>query len=123
MRKPDHEAVIRFGGEAPRRWAHSNERFNDHVRARVTTTSDRERPAGQDRSSPGVPKLTNGSMTMFGLGSRDRPEGGGGQAARRNGRRAQRSATAWSRSSLPFTTEVRTFSIKCAPLGDQRICC
>ena len=23
MRKPDHEAVIRFGGEAPRRWAHS----------------------------------------------------------------------------------------------------
>ena len=42
----------------------------------------------------------------------DRPKGGGGQAARRNGRRAQRSATAWSRSSVPFTTEVRTFSIK-----------
>jgi hypothetical protein len=36
----------------------------------------------------------------------------GGQAARRNGRRAQRSATSWSRSSVPFTTEVRTFSIK-----------
>jgi hypothetical protein len=36
----------------------------------------------------------------------------GGQAARRNGRRAQRSATTWSRSSVPFTTEVRTFSIK-----------
>jgi hypothetical protein len=53
-----------------------------------------------------------------------RPSGRwGGQAARRNGRRAQRSATAWSRSSVPFTTEVRTFSIKCAPLGDQRICC
>jgi hypothetical protein len=43
---------------------------------------------------------------------RDRPEPGGGQAALRNGRRAQRSATAWSRSSVPFTTEVRTFSIK-----------
>jgi hypothetical protein len=26
-------------------------------------------------------------------------------AARRNGRRAQRSATAWSRSSFPFTAE------------------
>jgi hypothetical protein len=47
---PDHEAVIRFDGEAPRRRAHSNERFDDHVPARVTTTSDRERPAGQDGS-------------------------------------------------------------------------
>ena len=57
MREPDHEAVIRFGGEAPRRRAHSNVRFNDHAETRVTTTSDRERPAGQDRSPPGVPKL------------------------------------------------------------------
>jgi hypothetical protein len=40
---PDHEAIIRFGGEAPRRRAHSNERFDDHVPARVTTTSDRDR--------------------------------------------------------------------------------
>jgi hypothetical protein len=46
---------------------------------------------------------------------------GVGQAARRNG--PQRSATAWSRSSVPFTTEVQTFSIKWAPRGDQRICC
>jgi len=45
-----HEAIIRFGGKAPRRRAHSNERFNDHVRARVTTTSDRERqPGGKER--------------------------------------------------------------------------
>ena len=43
VRGPDHEAVIRFGGVAPRRRAHSNERFNDHVPARVTTTSDRWR--------------------------------------------------------------------------------
>ena len=43
---------------------------------------------------------------------RDRPEPGGAHAARRNGRRAHRSATAWSRSNVPFTTEVRTFSIK-----------
>jgi hypothetical protein len=54
MRSYDPEAVIRFGGEAPRRRPHSNERFNDHVLARVTTTSDREWPAGQDRSPPGV---------------------------------------------------------------------
>jgi hypothetical protein len=54
---PDHEAIIRFGGKAPRRRAHSNERFDDHVQARVTTTSDRERPVGQDRSPSSVPKL------------------------------------------------------------------
>ena len=46
----------------------------------------------------------------------------GGQAAGRNGRRAQRSATAWSRSKVPFATAVRT-NIICAPRGDQRICC
>jgi hypothetical protein len=39
---PDHEAIIRFGGKAPRRRAHSNERFDDRVLARVTT-SDRDR--------------------------------------------------------------------------------
>src|SRR4029077_1139737 len=42
-----------FGGEAPRRRAHSNERFNDHVQARVTNTSDRDRPAGAGQTSPG----------------------------------------------------------------------
>ena len=39
---PDHEAIIRFGGVAPRQRAHSVEWFNDHVPARVTTTSDRQ---------------------------------------------------------------------------------
>jgi hypothetical protein len=42
MPEPDHEAIIRFGGKAPKRRAHSNERFDDHVLARVTTTSDRD---------------------------------------------------------------------------------
>jgi hypothetical protein len=46
---PDHEAIIRFGGKAPRRRAHSNERFDDHVPARVTTTSDRNRPVRQEK--------------------------------------------------------------------------
>jgi hypothetical protein len=44
---PDHEAIIRFGGEAPGRRAHSTERSDDHVGVRVTTTSDRERPTRQ----------------------------------------------------------------------------
>ena len=48
---PDHEAIIRFGGKAPRRRAHSNERFDDHVQARVTTTSDRDRPTRQEVSA------------------------------------------------------------------------
>ncbi len=29
----------------------------------------------------------------------------------------------WSCSNVPFITDVRTLSMKCAPLGDQRICC
>ena len=49
---PDHEAIIRFGGKAPRRRAHSNERFDDHVQARVTTTSDRDRSIRQRMFSP-----------------------------------------------------------------------
>src|ERR1700733_3307581 len=49
MPRPDHEAIIRFGGEAPRQRAHSNERFDDHVPARVTTTSDRNRPVRQEK--------------------------------------------------------------------------
>jgi len=47
----------------------------------------------------------------------------GDHAGRRNGRRARRSAAAWSRSKLPFMTEVWTLSIRCATRGDQRICC
>src|SRR5215213_9117677 len=48
---PDHEAIIRFGGEAPRRRAHSTERFDDHVGVQVTTALDflpavKSRPSG-----------------------------------------------------------------------------
>jgi hypothetical protein len=38
---PDHEAAIRFGGEAARGRAHSNDGPGDHVPARVPATSDR----------------------------------------------------------------------------------
>jgi hypothetical protein len=44
-------------------------------------------------------------------------------AVRWNGRLAQRSATALYRSKVPFVTAVRTFSIRCVPLGNKRICC
>src|SRR5208337_5665384 len=54
--------------------------------------------------------------------SRDRPKPGGTHAAWRNGRRAHRSAVVWSLLKVPLTTAVRTLSIRCAPLGDQRIC-
>ena len=37
-REPNHEGANRFGGEAPRRCAHSNERSKDHVLARVALT-------------------------------------------------------------------------------------
>jgi hypothetical protein len=65
MLGPDHEAIIRFGGEAPRRRAHSNERFDDHVPARVTTTSDRDRPTRQRRFPPDVPKLCVAGLVIL----------------------------------------------------------
>src|SRR3954449_2406225 len=47
----------------------------------------------------------------------------GGQVAwRRYGGLARHSAAAWSCSNVPFITAVRTFSIRWAPRGDQRIC-
>jgi hypothetical protein len=52
-----HLAVAKFPKPRSSCESRANERFNDHVQARVTTTLDRERPAGQDRSPPGVPKL------------------------------------------------------------------
>ena len=47
---------------------------------------------------------------------RDRPEPGGLYAAGRNGRRAHRSAAAWSSARVSFATAVRTFSMQWAPL-------
>src|SRR3954452_24981452 len=38
---PDHDAVMRIGGEAPGRRAHSQERCQHHGLLRVTATSDR----------------------------------------------------------------------------------
>src|SRR5437588_11276042 len=37
----DHDAVMRIGGRAPERWAHSTRRPESHSWVRVTTTSDR----------------------------------------------------------------------------------
>ena len=39
----NHDAVIRIGGRAPERWAHSTRRPESHSCVRVTTTSDRHR--------------------------------------------------------------------------------
>ena len=39
----DHDAVMRIGGRAPERWAHSTRRLESHSWVRVTTTSDRHR--------------------------------------------------------------------------------
>ncbi len=64
--EPNHEATIRFGGKAPRRRAHSNERFDDHVLARVTTTSDRDRPVGQGISRRA---RRNGMLVQFVYGA------------------------------------------------------
>jgi hypothetical protein len=39
----DHDAVMRIGGRAPERWAHSTRRLEIHSWVRVTTISDRHR--------------------------------------------------------------------------------
>jgi len=106
-REPDHEAVIRFGGEAPRRRAHSNERFNDHVPARVTTTSDRERPARQDRSPPACRNF------MFALLVNE-----AGQAASRSSTPCGTSPVVTMRQSAMSSLRARAtiILVLCAPL-------
>ena len=44
-------------------------------------------------------------------------------AARRCWQRIDFVRAMWPRSNVLFMTDVRPLSTKCAPLGDQRICC
>ena len=68
-----------------------------------------------------IPKDLPPRSTVHGYFSRDRPKYGGDHAAIRNERR-RRLMLPWSASNVPLTMAVRTWSIKCAPRGDQRIC-
>src|SRR5215210_3848849 len=59
---PDHDAVMRIGGEAPGRRAHSQKRCQHHGLLRVTATSDRHRrptifcsPGSESLSCPRSP--------------------------------------------------------------------
>src|SRR5215210_5678693 len=59
---PDHDAVMRIGGEAPGRRAHSRKRCRHHGLLRVTATSDRQRrptlscsPGSESLSCPNSP--------------------------------------------------------------------
>ena len=45
----NHDAIVRIGGEAPRRRAHSKPRLEDHVQYRVAVTSARPLRLGLDR--------------------------------------------------------------------------
>src|SRR3954449_13006033 len=56
-RGPDHDAVMRIGGEAPGRRAHSRKRCRHHGLLRVTATSDRQRRPGRS-CSPGSEGLS-----------------------------------------------------------------
>src|SRR3954447_10536493 len=50
---PDHDAVMRIGGEAPKRRGHSPLRLESHAFARRAATSDRHRaPAIAERTRP-----------------------------------------------------------------------
>ena len=56
-RGPDHDAVMRIGGEAPGRRAHSRKRCQHHGLLRVTATSDRHRRPAMS-CSPGSKSLS-----------------------------------------------------------------
>src|SRR3954465_2916527 len=56
-RGPDHDAVMRIGGEAPERRAHSRKRCQHHGLLRVTATSDRHRRPAMS-CSPGSEGLS-----------------------------------------------------------------
>ena len=53
---PDHDAVMRIGGEAPGRRAHSKPRRSGHVQYRVAATSGRHLQSG-DKYASGLQKL------------------------------------------------------------------
>jgi hypothetical protein len=60
---PDHEAAIRFEGEAPGRRAHSSDGIRSHGPSRVTATSDRDqRPCVSGRS---VAEITLAGLTIM----------------------------------------------------------
>src|SRR3954471_21685595 len=54
---PDHDAVMRIGGEAPGRRAHCRKRCRHHAMLRVTATSDRQRRPARP-CSPGSEGLS-----------------------------------------------------------------
>jgi hypothetical protein len=58
VRIANHDAVMRIGGEAPRRWAHSNSRCEDHVLYRVAATSVRQLQLGIDVTPRLQPQLS-----------------------------------------------------------------
>jgi hypothetical protein len=67
----NHDAVMRIGGEAPRRRAHSKPRLKDHVQGRVAATSVRPRRArlALTRFTMRVHSLTRLSRSRLGASS------------------------------------------------------
>ena len=47
--RPDHDAVMRIGGKAPGRRAHSTRRHGNHVPTQVTAASEVDRPPASQR--------------------------------------------------------------------------
>jgi hypothetical protein len=62
MPRPEHEAIIRFGGEAPGRRAHSTERSDDHVGVRVPPPRIVSGQPGKEVFAGGIVKLTDFAM-------------------------------------------------------------
>src|SRR6266536_2243754 len=72
----NHDAVIRIGGEAPRRRPHSKPRFEDHVQYRVVATSDRHLQLGIDtRTNCRTSVVPGHSQAIHVAGRRSRPAG------------------------------------------------
>ena len=73
----NHDAVVRIGGEAPRRRAHSKPRLEGHVQYRVAVTSARHLRLGLDRRANRRTSVVLGyrPASHCAVGRRSRPAG------------------------------------------------
>jgi hypothetical protein len=79
----DHDAVMRIGGEAPRRRAHSKPRLEDQVQYRVAVTSARHLRLGLDRRANRRTSVVLAYRHHHAVGRRSRPAGASPMVASR----------------------------------------
>ena len=108
QRVPDHDAVMRIGGEAPGRRAHSRKRCQHHGLLRVAATSDRHRRPAMS-CSPGSESLAGGFGRAGAIGHPRRSRGR--LAVGQQGRAGEGLATFGGDNSARFAPSPRMVSV------------